>query len=62
MTYKELIDKIEHYGIWDDQVKLQSMHTNDIFKITTMHISKTNIPYDDIQKGNLILDIELNNY
>ena len=62
MTYKELIDKIELNGIWDDQVKLQSMHTNDVFKITTMHISKENIPYENIKRGDLILDIELNNY
>jgi hypothetical protein len=62
MTYKELIDKIEQYGIWDDQVKLQSMHTNDVFKITTLHLSKEDVPYEDIKSGDLILDIELNNY
>ena len=62
MTYKDLIDKIHLIGCYDDPVKLQSMHTNEVFKITTWHEATEDVPYESIEKGQLILDIELNNY
>ena len=62
MTYKDLIDKIHLLGCYDDPVKLQSMHTNEVFKITTWHEAERDEPYESIEKGQLILDIELNNY
>jgi hypothetical protein len=62
MTYKELIDKIHLIGCYDDPVKFMSMHTNDVFKITTWHEATYDIPSEDIERGQLIFDIELNNY
>ena len=62
MTYKDLINKIELIGCWDDEVKFQSMHTNEVFKVTTWHESTDDEPSENIEKGNIIFDIELNNY
>jgi hypothetical protein len=62
MTYKDLINKIELLGCWDDEVKLQSMHTNDIFKISTWHEAMKDEPSEGIERGDVIFDIELNNY
>lgn len=62
MTYQQLIDKIHLLGCYNDPVKLMSMHTNDIFKITTWHEASCAIPSEDIEHGQLIFDIELNNY
>jgi hypothetical protein len=62
MTYRELINKIEQIGCWDDPVKLQSMHTNEVFKIVTWHEAKKDEPYEGIEKDQVIFDIELNNY
>jgi hypothetical protein len=62
MTYQDLIDKIHQIGCYDDPVKFMSMHTNEVFKITTWHEAKVNEPYESIEKGQVIFDIELNNY
>jgi len=62
MTYQDLIDKIHLIGCYNDPVKLMSMHTNDVFKITTWHEAKEDTHYEDIKQGQVIFDIELNNY
>jgi hypothetical protein len=62
MTYKQLIDKILYSGCKDQPVKLMSMHTNDIFKIVALHEATKDIPSEDIKRGDIIFDIELNNY
>jgi hypothetical protein len=62
MTYQDLIDKIHQIGCYNDPVKLMSMHTNDIFKVSTWHEAGHDEPSEDIEKGQVILDIELNNY
>lgn len=62
MTYQDLIDKIHLIGCYNDPVKLMSMHTNEVYKIATWHEAKDNVPSEDIEKGQPIFDIELNNY
>ena len=62
MTYRDLINKIELLGCWDNEVKLQSMHNNDVFTISTWHEAMKDEPSEEIERGDVIFDIELNNY
>jgi hypothetical protein len=62
MTYKQLIDKIHLLGCYEDQVKLQSLHDNIVFKIVSFHEADKDNFCEGVEKGDTIFDIEMNNY
>lgn len=62
MTYKQLIDKIQLMGYLEDEVKLQSLHDNIVYKIVGLHEASRDIPSEGVSKGDMLLDIEMNEY